>query len=277
MKINIVTVALLSTVTAYAEMDYIVIQERCTQDNLGPEEARMRNAWAKKCFPDLREDIDAYLRKSPIKYALGHNNKTNSDKAPLDINAPCDNWRVVAFCTASCYTADQRVRFLDGYTPIQQALEQRKKQVLGLREDSTTQRFGFTPLQVGSYSQSFQAGEETIRHIETRQGYTLDVTLGHPMLLASGKMVTAEHLQIGQKLMRADGRADEVIRLTDRQLVGKVYNVAPMSSHPVNNILDAQGLLVGSSKYQNMEEFTKLMNRKVLRKLVQLPTADMES
>lgn len=273
MKTAVWAAALFFSTTVLCEQNYIVIQERCTQDNLGPEEAKLRNAWARKCFPDLQEDIDLYARKKPLKYALGHNEKTGSDKAPLDVNAPCDNWHIVAFCVAACYTGDQMVKFLDGYTPILNALKERKPYLLGLRHTASVNHIQWAGLPVESYSQSLKDAEETIRYIETRQGSSLDVTLGHPIMLADGKMVLANDIHIGDRLLNAQGAAEDVITVQDRTFFGKVYNVAPISSHPLNNIIDAQGILVGSSKYQNLEELTKLTNRKVLRKLVRLPVS----
>lgn len=56
---------------------------------------------------------------------------------------------------------------------------------------------------------------------------------------------------MGDKLLKAGGIPDPVTGVEKTTHFGKVYNIRPVSTEPVANILIAQGYLVGSARFQN--------------------------
>ena len=53
--------------------------------------------------------------------------------------------------------------------------------------------------------------------------------------------------------MKADGTLDPIVDIQKATFFGKVYNLAPVTTDRVSNILVAQGYLVGSVRFQNDE------------------------
>ncbi len=256
---------------AYAVKPFAVTYERCTEDNLDPAQAKIRNQWGKRCLPQHAADIDYFSSRKPMLYMLVHSNSKNTSKGPQKLDAPCEDWALEGFCLASCYTDDQMVSFAkDGYMTLPEAMQKSPRFLTSLRDDANVENPRFTKREVAEYTISRRDAEEHICHITTKLGGSLSVTDGHPVLLAGGQMVKAQDLFIGQSLLRADGKADEIIEIMNKTIFGKVYNVAPNSGTALGNIIVAQGFLLGSARYQYMEELNNLFNRKILRSIVEL-------
>ena len=235
-------------------ISYTAVLERCTEQNLDPAHGEIRNQWARKCFPEHVDAIDFFSSKKPVKYALVYSPSRNSWQGPVDQNAACGDWVIKSFCLASCYTPDQEILFESGFLPIEEALGRNETRLRVLTHNSSLQEPVFRSISVGAYSRSWQEGHEIIRVIQTESGGQLKVTENHPILLSSGDMIEARNLQIGDFLIRQNGQRDPVISIQNIDYFGKVYNISPKSLDPTENILVAQGFLVGSGAYQHTEE-----------------------
>jgi hypothetical protein len=98
--------------------------------------------------------------------------------------------------------------------------------------------------------------------LRTQSGGELRVTHEHPVLNGEGRIVQAQTLKVGQELLKADGTPDRIIDIQKTQHFGRVYNISPVSTDPVSNVVVSQGFLVGSSRFQNDE--VGYMNRMLL-------------
>lgn len=249
---KIIFLFLLISQTLSAEISYAMIADRCTEQNLNPEQGKIRRAWAKKCFHELGEYIETSFFKN--KYPLVWSPSQNSWQGPLNEHAPCGDWVVKAICLASCYTPDQHILFESGNLPIAEALERNEQTLMVLQEGSSLENPILKPIAVYAYSRSWQESHEIIRVIKTKSGGQLKVTLNHPILLGSGVMIEAKDLEIGDLLIRQNGQRDPVVSIENIDYFGKVFNITPNSMNPDENILVAEGFLVGSGAYQYTEE-----------------------
>lgn len=251
--------SLLLAMPVLQAVSYTAILERCTEQNLEPEQGEVRNRWARKCFRDQIEYIDFFSSRKPVKYALVWSPSTNSWQGPIHENAPCGDWIIKSFCVASCYTPDQQILFESGFLAIGEALERNETYLMVLKKGSSLEKPAFEPMIVEAYTRSWQEGHETIRIIKTQSGGQLKITENHPILLASGEMIEARDLRVGDWLVKQNGQKDPVSSIENIDYFGKVFNVAPKSLNPTENILVAQGFLVGSGAYQYTEELHALI------------------
>jgi len=272
MKNLITLVVILLAVNLGYSAGYITIRHRCMENNLNPEPAHLRNMWASKCFSGSAGEIREHDNQTPREYALVSNEDETRWDAPQDPNAGCEIFtNMQAFCLSSCYTPDQRVLFKDGYFTMREAFNNRQDDVVTVSRMSSLDNIYLSPLKVDSYTISFRDGHENIIVIKygtDKVEGRLQVTDGHPVFLANGTMVKALDLKTGDTLMDAAGKEVKVLSLEQVKYFGKVYNVAPSSFNPVENILSAQGILVGSANYQYNQMFQDLYYKKLLRKLI---------
>jgi hypothetical protein len=185
---------------------------------------------------------------------------------------PAANPFFVAFyCTSSCYTPDQSVRFATGDVPMVDAFNAVRNDVVTLAPDATLGHLSTQVSGVHSYThESRDTAKNVIYNVTTASGGTLSVTHQHPVLVikqGSGRLVMAEKLREGRDaLVKADGTPDPIVEITQTEHIGQVYNLAPTATEHVSNILIAQGFLVGSSRFQNDD--LKYMNRALLFRAV---------
>lgn len=267
--------------TIYGGQDFVGIMERCNRDNLNIPQAHGRNAWTIKCFDGTRGRSDERLlisamdkRDRPMYPAISNHNEKKWG-APLERKAQCDGpnkdfTNITGFCTASCYPPDQQILFTDGYSAILDAFNERKTNLVTLAKHSTMDNLQFDTHKVYAYSKSRRDAPEMIRELKMKSGGSLKVTLNHPMLVSDGTMKLASDLQIGYFLIKETGEHDEIISIEDVEFVGKVYNVAPDSLDPLENIVVAEGYLTGSANYQYHELFQDLMYRQLLRRTLKV-------
>jgi len=180
----------------------------------------------------------------------------------IPANTSVTGFFVNGFCTSSCYTPDEQVSFASGDQPIAKALDGMITGVKTLTADSTIDNFALQTDDVQSYTREIHDSTHVIFDIVTKSGGELKVTDKHPVIVDSGRVVEAQSLKVGDKLIKADGARDVIISVTKTSYFGKVYNLKPVSLNHVSNIIVAQGFLVGSSRYQN--EDVDYMNRVIL-------------
>lgn len=189
---------------------------------------------------------------------------------------------VNGYCTSSCYAPDQRVLFAsdgasDGasvagsskldplggghYERIIDAFTQQSPVVMTLTPESTRESFSLHPKNVYSYTTELRDSDHQIYVIRTAHG-TLRVTAEHTVVTSDGRIVFAKDLKVKDKLVRVDGSVSPILGISMMTHHGKVYNVRPNSSNLLENIVIAEGFLVGSSQYQN--DYVNYVNSVIL-------------
>lgn len=158
---------------------------------------------------------------------------------------------VNGWCESSCYTPEQELLFSDGYRAIGEAIQELLPTMITLAPDSTLGDVQFQETPVYSYTRELRDSEHVIFELKMASGGELRVTAEHPVLVSTGRMVTAASLHVGDKLIRESGGTDSIVDIDRTTHFGKVYNIKPATNDLVSNVLVAQGYLVGSARYQN--------------------------
>lgn len=222
---------------------------------------------------------DARKRARPLYPTFGTTSEitdsTNHQLVPSSNDADCtlyavsggaatasSTYYVNGYCEASCYTPEQEVLFSDGYAPILDAVKARRDDLMTLTGDSTLDGLKLKKSQTFSYTAETRDAQHTVFVIDTKSGGRLRVTDEHPVINGEGRMVQAKTLKVGDELVQRDGTPDPIVGVEKTTYFGKVYNLAPVSTDLVSNVLVAQGFLVGSSRFQNDD--VGYMNRVIL-------------
>jgi hypothetical protein len=169
---------------------------------------------------------------------------------------------VTAYCESGCYAPDQSLRFSDGDLNIVDAMKAQRDDLVTLTSDATLDNLATQTSKVYSYTADIRDAKQVLYQITTASGGALSVTNEHPMVTSEGRLVKAEKLTAADQLLKADGTPDPITRIVKTDYFGKVYNIKPVSSERVANILIAQGYLVGSARFQNDD--VNYMNRALL-------------
>ncbi|MGE0527747.1 MAG: Hint domain-containing protein [Bdellovibrionales bacterium] len=185
------------------------------------------------------------------------------------VTAPCpsadDVEPIEIVCVAGCYRADQRILTAASgeYTPVKEARALDLREIAVLNADSTLEKPRYVNASVAQYTETLEDSQETLITIRTSSGLQLVVTTNHPLLDGEGIMREAADLKIGDDLVKADGRRDKIVSLERSSFFGRVYNVAPVSRAPEDNLVVSEGLINGSHHYQT--ELHQMLNRQVVR------------
>jgi hypothetical protein len=162
-------------------------------------------------------------------------------------------FHVNGYCESACYTPEQELLFSDGYVPILEAVNTLREDLITLTPDSTLDNLQLHTNRTYSYTREIRDAEHTIFVLTTESGGKLSVTHEHPVINGEGRMVQAQTLKVGDSLVKADGTLDPIVDIQKTTHFGKVYNLAPVTTDLVSNVLVAQGFLVGSVRFQNDE------------------------
>jgi hypothetical protein len=265
--------------------DLVRLNMRCSEDTLEVAQAIERVEWAVKCGHITDDDKSDALftggskpRTRPMYPLFATEDLASMWKAPVDRNAPCTvppGFKVMAFCTSSCYTPDQVLLFPEGYTSIKVARDLFLPKIVTLDEESSLGKVGLKETDVASYTEEVRNAWHDILVFNTENGGELKVTKNHPIIDQGGKVRAAESFKVGDALMHVDvdgssdsayTEADFITSVTPVRYFGKVYNVTPKTDSLKSNIVIAQGFLNGSAHYQN--EGANYLNRKILRSTI---------
>jgi hypothetical protein len=167
------------------------------------------------------------------------------------VAAVTNTYYVNGYCEASCYGPDEQVLFSNGPVAIVDAVKALREDLMTLKSDSTLDNVKLQQGRTYSYTVETRDSEHTLYVIKTQSGGQLRVTNEHPIIQGEGRMVQAQTLKVGDDLVKADGTPDQIVSVEKASHFGKVYNLRPVSSDLVSNVLVAQGFLVGSSNFQN--------------------------
>ncbi|MBC7975772.1 MAG: hypothetical protein H7138_12410 [Myxococcales bacterium] len=170
----------------------------------------------------------------------------------------------VGLCVAGCYTDDTALSFADGPSGIKAAAEAGKLDLVTLTPTATLDNLDYTANKVERYITDSQEAWQSIYTITMQSGGQLRVTSEHPLLDHTGVIRQAHALRVGDQLVRASGKPDPIARIESAKVFTKVYNVKPVTTDYVSNIVVAAGYLNGSLRYQN--ELLSSINALILRR-----------
>jgi hypothetical protein len=237
------------------------VETRCFQDDqiLYTAQAMGRNAWARKCgyISAARETANntfgdyAIFSNGCHTYPNHTTGAACTFRVPIAESDPCLTFTplYLGTCVVGCYTGKEEVRFGDRYWPIEDAPYANLSTVTALTQNATLTRPEFSEQPI----RSFVAGdtEEDIFVLETAEGHRVEVTAEHPMVNGEGVMVRARTLKAGDVLLGINGQKATLSQVSVFRYKGKVWNVRPVSKEKMENVLDVEGLLTGSVRFQN--------------------------
>jgi hypothetical protein len=167
-------------------------------------------------------------------------------------------------CDSGCYERSMTVLFQDGYRSIPDALgDKAVTHIMTVKDGSTMDNMEFEATKIHYFTRDLNVTEQTIVKITTVSGGTLKVTENHPLLVSDGTIREADQLAVGEKLVKASGEADAIEKIEKFTIKDRVYNVAPRTANPIENLVVAEGFLSGSQRYQ--DKTLQDLNRLVIR------------
>jgi len=170
----------------------------------------------------------------------------------------------VGLCVAGCYVEGTQLQFADGNMGIKDAATAGKVDLVTLAPTATLDNLQYTKNTVEHYITDVVESVQQIYTISMMSGGQLRVTNEHPLLTSDGVIHQAQGLKVGDQLIRANGKLDPIVSIQTDKVLGKVYNVKPVTTDYVSNIVVAGGYLNGSIRYQN--EFLDTINSLILRR-----------
>jgi hypothetical protein len=219
-------------------------------------EAQGRNAWAAMwgyITPDQEKSLNSkgqYVEFSNGCYRLTSGVFCNP-AVPVSIGGVfMPGLMTSSFCQAysDCYTPDQEIMFIGEYIGIEDASRRGSLTVTTFSSDATMDHPTTSEQAIASFTSAPLSGE--IYVLEGDGGERLEVTGGHPMVLADGTMIPARDLREGEALAGADGATVGLVRISRYAYEGDVWNVEPKSEEKAENIVIAEGFLAGSIRFQ---------------------------
>lgn len=246
--------------TCFSSTALAQLSTRCFQDDqlVTTELARGRNAWARRCglitatreaYLNAENEYQVFTNGCYAYPAVPQGSTCTFHVPATEASACIPNLVKLGTCVAGCVTPSQNVEFAGRMLPVPVAYEQGLATVTTLSKDSEAGLLRYSEQPIRSYV----AGEtqEDIFTLETVEGRRLEVTAEHPMVLADGTMVKARTLQAGDTLLGADNTRLHLSRVTVFNFKGQVWNVRPESTNKLENVMNAEGFLTGSVRFQN--------------------------
>ncbi len=252
-----------------------ILDQRCAHDSLSPEQAIGRLKWSKKCNLISARQVDFYLHdeNGVVKPRPIYNTYVTADAkgswiAPFDENAPCVNPPAhtprLVLCTSSCYLPTQKILFSIGEVRIFDAQKNNLREIMVVSPESTLDNLSYVSAPVASYSKDIMPANQVMMEIKTESGKVAHVTTNHPLLTSAGYLKEASDLKVGEDhLLSKEGGIERITSLRKYDYFGKVYNVKPQTENLNSHLVVAEGLLMGSSFYQN--DGVVYLNRQLMR------------
>lgn len=250
------------TIMSTTGVAFAQLEDRCRRDDqLNADQARGRNAWSRRCgyITVSREnalndegEYQVYTRACATYPVIPAGSDCQRYVPTSEAEACIYGMAKLGTCYAGCYTPTQRVAFNGEYSPVPKAAESRRPTVTALARGSqqSSLRFGEQPIRAFVRGDTGEM-EEDVFLLETSDGGRLEVTSEHPMVTDQGAIVRAKSLRVGDKILRSNGNTATLSRVTVSPFKGTVWNVQPVSHNKTENILDAEGFLTGSIRFQN--------------------------
>ena len=166
---------------------------------------------------------------------------------------------LISWCSCGCFDPDTRI-FVEGlesgekdWRPISDIV----KDIHSYWTWSLAEEFQFSNLVYKKNKiEKFTSGPEVnpLVYIHTEAGNKLGITGDHAVLLASGEMVPANSLKVGDRLVNTEGSFIKIETIEHKVLNKDVLNILVNDKNHKGHIIFAEGLLVGDLAWQNSLE-----------------------
>lgn len=218
-------------------------------------QAEGRNAWAAMwgyITPDKEMELNMqgrYVEFSNGCYQLTSGG-TCSIKVPVTMAGTYVPGLMMGDICAlpDCYKPDQKIQMGGEYVGIDDVASLESRTVTTLAAEATMENP--TTLEQPIASISSASGAQEIYVLEGAEGERIEVTGGHPMVLADGTIRVAKELKEGDTLAGEKGAIIALARIGTYKYDGKVWNIKPESEKKAENIVIAEGFLAGSMRFQ---------------------------
>lgn len=178
-------------------------------------------------------------------------------------NLPAD-YQLVGMCASGCVTPEQEVATDGDYRTIVD-LENIPSPTV-LVPSNFTEGKSFDLYRVRSFIKDGTDALQKIAIIETKSGGSIRVSLNHPLLTQDFTMQRADKIKIGNSLIQADGKPDEIISIRVEEYFGKLHNLTVDSAQLEKSVYIVRGYISGDKKHQDIA--LSDANRKIMRQLV---------
>jgi len=235
---------------------------RCTLDDqlTTTTLAQGRNAWARKCG-FITAAKEAYLNSEGeyqiflegcYSFPALPAGSTCTKFVPATESAACvplTDLSKLGTCPTGCFTPTQKVSFGGKHMPVPDALQAGERTVTALTATATLLAPSFSEQTIRTYVSGDTV--EDVFSLQLANGRALEVTADHPMVDGEGNIVKAKSLKPGDTLLASDGQKVSISGINVFRFKGYVWNVQPASHEKAENILDVEGMLTGSLRFQN--------------------------
>lgn len=247
---------ILFSLAAAAVVAVIAPDASACREGLNPWQAQGRNAWASMwgyITPDKEMELNAqgrYVEFSNGCYQLTIGG-TCSIKVPINMSGTFVPGLMMGnFCaTSDCYTPDQKIQMGGEYVGIEDVANLESRTLTTLAAEATVENPMTLEQPIAAIS--WASGAQEIYVLEGAEGERIEVTGGHPMVLADGTIRVAKELKEGDTLAGEKGAIIALARIGTYKYDGKVWNIKPESEKKTENIVIAEGFLAGSMRFQD--------------------------
>ncbi len=165
----------------------------------------------------------------------------------------------MAWCFCSCLAKGTKVLVIEVATntkqwlPIEIVVKNREiYQFVVPAANATMDNMQYDTAEIDYWSAGEEEGSLVV--IKLIDGSELSLTPNHSVLLHSGSLVDAEALQIGNALVRYDGKPLDIVDIKRSLVQEEVFNVWLNKDSPNGHILFAEGITVGDALWENSPE-----------------------
>lgn len=167
------------------------------------------------------------------------------------------------WCLCGCFHPDTRILVLDAngkqaYVAIREIVKNiHAYRLVVAKSIAFTGRQEITSVAIAEFTQGPE--DKELITIDMRDGNRLRVTTQHGVLLSDRRMVVAEELRIGDRLMSDAGTEVEIQNLTRETISEDVINLRALGDSLSSHVIFAEGMMVGDVEWQN--DLVPLLNR----------------
>jgi hypothetical protein len=165
---------------------------------------------------------------------------------------PGTGFQIVDFCPVGCFAADTQILSsftLDGLTDYMSASSVKPDSPLMSMAEPSLSEVVLGPQSIKRIVVGPEDAELFVFGLAN--GSTLRVTSHHPMVLDSGKIVEASHVDSRMSFVGLDGQSVAITSITREKPIGDVFNFETGGDTQLSHIIVAEGVLVGDLKIQN--------------------------
>ncbi len=169
----------------------------------------------------------------------------------------CDDGLYMGWCLAGCFKRGTKILVSNLKTGIQQwevieevVAHKELYQVLAIANQDNEKRpvFRFFPIKLVVHGPE----AEPLVMIKTENGKELGLTSQHGVLLDSGKMVLAELLVVGDRLLDIQGNPIRITSIERSMTNDDVFNILLDAENKISHTVIAENIIVGDQYWQSV-------------------------